>query len=287
MPASRSEFVRVRGLRYHLRRWGDRGKPLLVLGHGFMDASASFDALVQQLLEVCQVLAPDWRGFGHSAWPEDGYWFPDYVADLDLLLAHCADAEAPLWMAGHSMGAQIFSLYAGLRPARVAKLIILDGLFIPDMPADHAAERYRAWLAQLRRPLRAKTYASFESLAERICAQHPRLNPRRALQIAHSWGADDGHSRVRLLADPRHRLNMPGLYREDESMAIWREVLAETLFIDGGRSIARTMISAGQHRARRACFRRHHQLQIADAGHMLHFDAPVETAQAMLDFLGP
>ena len=41
------------------------------------------------------LLAPDWRGFGQSAWAGDGYWFPDYYADLDALLEHLAPSE--LW----------------------------------------------------------------------------------------------------------------------------------------------------------------------------------------------
>src|SRR3546814_7869023 len=88
VPVSQSEFVRIRGLRYHVRRWGDRHKPLLLLGHGFLDASATFDDLAQGLLDVCQVVAPDWRGLGYSEWPVDGYWFADYIADLDALVQH-------------------------------------------------------------------------------------------------------------------------------------------------------------------------------------------------------
>ena len=41
------------------------------------------------------VLAPDWRGFGLSATPQDGYWFADYVADLDALVRALAPDERP------------------------------------------------------------------------------------------------------------------------------------------------------------------------------------------------
>ena len=82
---SRSEFLRVRGLRYHLRRWGDARLPLLFLGHGFLDVSATFEPLVAPLLDRWQVIAPDWRGFGHTEWPQEGYWFHDYVADLEAI----------------------------------------------------------------------------------------------------------------------------------------------------------------------------------------------------------
>ncbi|HET8883444.1 MAG TPA: alpha/beta hydrolase [Solimonas sp.] len=290
MPAppvstSRSEFVRVRGLRYHVRRWGDRRKPMLVLGHGFLDASATFEDLAQGLLDICQIVAPDWRGLGYTEWPADGYWFADYVADLDALVRHYAGNDAAIWLAGHSMGAQVASLYAGLCPERVSKLVLLDGLFSPDTRPEQAVARYRRWLAQLRMPMRAKTYASFAALAERIRVQHPQLSEQRAMFVARGWGAEDGRGRIRLLADPRHRLNMPGLYRVEESMAIWRQISAPTLFVDAERSFGATIISADERQARLACFRDHRYMRIAGAGHMLHFDAPQATAAAIADFL--
>ena len=131
MP-SRSDFLRVRGLRYHLRRWGRPQLPMLFLGHGWLDVSATFEPLAQALSDRWQVVAPDWRGFGHSQWPQDGYWFPDYIADFEAIADHYSPA-APLTLVGHSMGAQIASLYAGLRPQRVQQLVCLDGLFLPDM----------------------------------------------------------------------------------------------------------------------------------------------------------
>jgi pimeloyl-ACP methyl ester carboxylesterase len=285
VPASRSEFVRIRGLRYHVRRWGDPQRPLLVLGHGLLDASATFADLVQPLLGVCQVVAPDWRGLGYTEWPADGYWFPDYVADLDALVDHYAGPDPPIWLVGHSMGAQICSLYAGLRPTRVSKLVVIDGLASPDVPADLAPERYRHWLRQLRRPDRAKTYASFEALAERVRIQHPQLDAGRALFVARGWACEDGRGRVRLLADPRHRLKMPTLYRAAESQAIYRQISADTLFIDGGDSPFMTVLSPEERAARRACFARRAEMAIAGAGHMLHFDQPQQTGERIAEFL--
>lgn len=281
---SRSEFVRVRGLRYHLRRWGDAGKPLLMLGHGLLDASATFEELVQPLLTDCQVIAPDWRGLGYSEWPVDGYWFADYVADLDALVDHCA-GTAPLWLLGHSMGGQIMSLYAGLKPQRVAKLILLDSLLIPDMPSELAPQRLRHWLQQLKEPRAAKTYDSFATLATRIRRQHPQLSDAAALLVAQRWAAADGRGRVRLLADPRHSLNMPGLYRVAESMAVWRQIQASTLFIDGGASPMRQALGTAEMAARRACFSRRREQVLEGVGHMIHFEAPQQAAALILPFL--
>ena len=91
MKLSRSEFVTVRGLRLHVRHWGNEGAPKLFMLHGWMDVAASFQFVVDALAGDWHVIAPDWRGFGHSDRSgADTYWFPDYVADLDALLDSAA-----------------------------------------------------------------------------------------------------------------------------------------------------------------------------------------------------
>jgi pimeloyl-ACP methyl ester carboxylesterase len=281
---SRSEFLPVRGLRYHVRRWGDATAPMIFIGHGWLDVSATFAPLAQALLPQFQVLAPDWRGFGHTQWPQDGYWFPDYVADLDAIVGHYAP-QSPVHLVGHSMGAQIMSLYAGLRPQKVGKLVCLDGLFLPDMPATLAPKRFRGWLDELQDLPQQKTYPSFEELARRVRKQHPQLSEERALFVARCWGQENGHGVISLCADPKHRMRGPGLFRVAESMEIWKQVTAPTLFLDAAGSQFAQAIPAGETRQRRACFREHEVGVVANAGHMLHFDAPVETARRIAAFL--
>ena len=59
---SRSEFIAVRHLQYHVRQWGEPGAPQLFLLHGWMDCSPTFEFVVQALARDWHVLAPDWRG---------------------------------------------------------------------------------------------------------------------------------------------------------------------------------------------------------------------------------
>ncbi|MFM8755694.1 MAG: alpha/beta fold hydrolase, partial [Limnohabitans sp.] len=49
---ARSEFVPVRGLHYHVRRWGPLetcNQPPLLLLHGWMDVSASWQFMIDAL----------------------------------------------------------------------------------------------------------------------------------------------------------------------------------------------------------------------------------------------
>src|SRR4051794_1768262 len=94
MKKSESAFFQVRGLRYHVRRWPAPGARKLVLLHGWMDVSASFQFLVDALSGQWDLYAPDWRGYGLTDWGKaDCYWFPDYIADLDVLLETIEAAE--------------------------------------------------------------------------------------------------------------------------------------------------------------------------------------------------
>ncbi|HUP91689.1 MAG TPA: alpha/beta hydrolase [Solimonas sp.] len=280
---STSEYLPVRGLRYHVRRWGDPAKPKAFLGTGWLDTSATFHHLVQGLLDRFQVLCLDWRGTGHTQWPQDGYWFPDYVGDLEAVLDHYSPGE-PVLLAGHSMGAQVCSLYAGLRPARVKKLVCIDGLFLPDMPSTLAPKRFRFWLDELKNLPQPKQYESFEALAQRVRKQHPQLDQAKALFVARGWGYEDGRGRIGLLADPKHRMRGPGLYHADESLEIWKQVSAPTLFVDAGKSLFGRAIPPEETERRRACFRDRRTVVVPDAGHMLHWDAPEATARLIAEF---
>ena len=77
----------IRGVCYCVTEWGDRNNPMLVMLHGFGDAGATFQFVVDQLQKDWFVIAPDWRGFGNSYLRAESYWFPDYMADLDALLS--------------------------------------------------------------------------------------------------------------------------------------------------------------------------------------------------------
>jgi pimeloyl-ACP methyl ester carboxylesterase len=284
MLPSRSEFLRVRGLRYFIRRWGDPKAPVIFLLHGWLDVSATWQFVAEGLLPKFQVLAPDWRGFGYSEWPQDGYWFQDYVGDFEAIADHYSPKQ-PMKVVGHSMGGQIASLYAGLRPARTEKLVLLDSLFLPDMEMKLAAKRFARWLDELKAPPEQKTYESFAQLAERVRKQHPDLPPERADFVARCWGREDGHGRVSLCADPKHRMGGPGLYHADESVAVWKNITAPTLFVDAGKSAFGKAIPPEEIRRRRACFPGAKELRIESGTHMLHFSAPEETARAIDGFM--
>lgn len=287
MRQSESQYYEIRRLRYHVRRWPQPGAPKLVLLHGWMDVSASFQFLIDALAGRWDAYAPDWRGYGLSDWgASDCYWFPDYLADLDALLDRI-DPKAPINLVGHSLGGNVAALYAGVRPERVARLVNLEGFGLPPTHPDQAPRRYARWLNELRNAPALRPYADFAALAERLQRNNPRLTRARADFLARHWGrqADDGS--VVLRGDPAHKVVNPILYRTDEARACWRQVSAPVLWVEASESEAlkRIGLSAQEQAERRAAFSNLRHVTVPQAGHMLHHDRPEEVARLIEEFL--
>ena len=288
MRHSESHFLQIRGLRYHLRRWRGSGARRMVLLHGWMDVSASFQFLVDALAADWDVLAPDWRGYGLTAWSgSDCYWFPDYVADLDALLREI-QPEGALNLVGHSLGGNVAGLYAGIHPERVAKFVNLEGFGMPATRAEQAPRRYARWMEELRVQPRWRPYASYAELADRLQQNNARLTRERAEFLAGHWGREAPEGGVILRSDPAHKLVNATLYRLDEARACWERATAPVLWVDAAESetLKRMNFSAAEYAERRSAFRNVGYRTVSDSGHMLHHDQPEQLARLIEDFLG-
>jgi pimeloyl-ACP methyl ester carboxylesterase len=276
----------LRGLESCVREWGpEAGLPVFLL-HGWMDSGATWQFVVDALLDQAlpyRLIAPDWRGFGDSAWCAHGYWFPDYLADLEALL----DALAPgkdVVLVGHSMGGNVAGLYAGIRPERVHALALLEGFGLPEHRPEEAPQRYRSWLDQLATSPTLNTPESIEEFAQRLCRRHPRLPLDRARFVAAFWLRQTPEGRLVFRADPRHKIINPIAYRLEEAKSCWRAVTAPCLWLWGEESEFPRRLAADWEE-RKACFRHWEGRSIAEAGHMMHHEQPQAVAQALGEFI--
>ena len=257
----------------------------MVLLHGWMDVSASFQFLVDALSQPWDVYAPDWRGYGLTEWGKsDCYWFPDYIADLDFLLATIGQ---PVHLVGHSLGGNVACMYAGVRPERVHKLVNLEGFGLPSTRPDDAPKRYARWLGELHDRPGFRPYGSFAELAQRLREGNPRLTGERAEFLAQHWGKESGDGKVVLRGDPVHKSVNPVLYRYEEVRACWRRVRAPVLWMDAADTgaLKRLGLDAAQHAERRSHFRDLRYVTVPQAGHMLHHDQPEAVARLVEQFL--
>jgi len=284
-PARHGTTV-IRGLEHHFIRWGpDSDDPVLLL-HGYADCAATFQFLADEIDPALPLLAIDWRGFGGSARSAGGYWFPDYCADLEAMLdAFCP--RGPARIVGHSMGANVAMIYAGARPARVRALVNLEGIGLPRTHPDQAPARLAQWLDELRGSSAAGEYASLAELAGRVAKRNPRLSAEQADFIAACWSEPVAGGGVRLLTDPAHRHVNPYLYRREEMEACWRAITARVLLVVGEASeILMRLGPEGGVDAFKAIVPKLAVERVADAGHMLHHDAPRAIARLVEAFVG-
>jgi pimeloyl-ACP methyl ester carboxylesterase len=287
MKPSDSRYLDIRGLRYHVRSWGPAaGRPVVFL-HGWMDASASFQFVVDALARDWRILAPDWRGEGLTAWVASGtYNYPDYIADLDGLLEALHPGE-PADIVGHSRGGNIASLYAGIRPERVRRVVNIEGFGLRARGADEAPAHYAHWLDQLRASPQARSYAGFAELAGQIRRHNPRLSAAQADFLSRHWGAERPDGQVTLRADPRLSRPTSLFFRLDEMLACWRQVAAPVLWIEATESTNRQRhhISGDDYAARRAALSAARVELVPDAGHMVHLEQPEKLARLIEAFL--
>lgn len=290
MTPSRTEFIPIRGLRTHVRHWGREGAPKLFMVHGWMDVGASFQFVVDSLQGDWHVIALDWRGFGLTERiAGDTYWYPDYLADLECLLDHYAPGEA-VNLLGHSMGGNIASLYAGVRPERIRALINLEGFGLPATQPAQAPGRYAKWLDELKEPPVMRDYADLSEVAARLRKTNPRLPPDRAAFLAKHWSVQNAAGEWEILGDPAHKRTSPLLYQAEEILACWRQITAPVLWVEAAETNMWQWMGPKE-QARIEVDRRLAHLKnvtprmMPDAGHMLHHDQPALLAEMIEAFL--
>ncbi|MDB5999709.1 MAG: alpha/beta hydrolase [Rhizobacter sp.] len=291
---SRSQFIALRGLRYHVRHWGDasmatKQRPPLLMWHGWMDVGASFQFVVDAMAHDRWVIAPDWRGFGLSESPQaQSYWFPDYLADIDALLDTLLP-DQQIDLLGHSMGANATMLYAGVRPERIRRLVNLEGFGMPDAKPEQQPARYARWMDELKNPDPLRRYDSLAAVAERLRKTNPLLPADRAAWLAGHWSRQAEDGLFDILGDAAHKISNPVLYRADEVLACWKRIAAPVLWVEGDRTeLAKwwgDRYSRDEFYARLSVVPQAERHVLSPAGHMLHHDQPQALAERLEAFL--
>ena len=292
---SRSEFVPIRGLQYHVRVWGEpsAGKTPLVLVHGWMDVAASYQFMVDALSHEHYVIAPDWRGYGHSgAGAVDNFWFPDYLADLDFLLDHYAP-QGQVNLVGHSMGGNVVMLYAGVRPQRIRRLVNLEGFGMPATTPDQAPRRFAKWMDELkalhRGEMDLKAYDTAAGVARRLMKTNPRLGPDKANWLAQHWAQETAGGKWLILGAPAHKISNAQLYRVEEVLALYRCISMPVLAVEASDSSLdlwwKGKFTLAQYHERLQAVPQVEIARVEDAGHMMHHDQPAQLASLIERFL--
>ncbi len=287
----RSFRAQGNGISLHVLEWTAElspARPTVLLLHGFQDAGGTWDRVAPTLAaRGHRVLAPDLRGFGDSdrvaADPGGGYYhFPDYVADVARLVD--GEVRGELFVVGHSMGGTVATLFAGTRPERVAKLVLIEGIGPPDHPPEVAPDRMKAWLGDLEKqraaPARTRAPMTEADALARLAMNHPNV-PRDVLatRLPHLTRPEGAGLGWRF--DPLHRTTSPMPFYAATYRAFAARVTCPVLYVSGGSRGFRPPDEA----ARLAAFPNATHVDLPDAGHMVHWTSPEALATSLLDFL--
>ena len=292
---SRTSFIRLRQLNYHVREWGTPrpGQLPLFMVHGWMDVSASFQFVVDAMQQDRHIIAPDWRGFGLTDVGEvDTFWYPDYLADLDALVDHF-QPEGHIDLLGHSMGGTVVSMYAGARPERIRRLINLEGFGLAATKPTQAPSRYAKWLNEVKAArqgeMNLRSYPDSEAVAQRLIKTNSRLSLDKAQWLAQHWAKPNSKGEWEILGHPAHKVINPYLFRVEEMLAIYQSISAPVLNVEASQNDLEKWWQ-GKYKLEEFHERLKHikdiqSVTIQDAGHMMHHDQPFELAQHIEAFL--
>lgn len=289
---SRSEFIPVRNLKYHVQIWGEpcADKIPLVMVHGWMDVAASYQFVVDALRHDHYVIAPDWRGYGQTgSGGADNFWFPDYLADLDFLLDHYAPGT-PVNLIGHSMGGNVVMQYAGVRPERIRRLINLEGFGMPATEACEAPARFAKWMDELKKlhqgELSLKAYDCADGVARRLMKTNPRLSFDKANWLARHWASENEQGQWQILGDAAHKVVSAQIYRVEEVLALYQRISMPTLAVEASSSSLEAWwkgkYTLAEYHERLKALPQVEIATIDEAGHMMHHDQP-EVLAALIE----
>lgn len=149
--------VQAGGVELAYRLWPGRG-PAIVAIHGLTASHVNFIGIAERLAGRRSLMAFDLRGRGLSDKPPSGYGMQQHARDIAAAMRSLQLGRSVV--IGHSMGAYIGTALAAEFPDLVAGLVMLDGGYLLDPPADFDPDQL---LDALLKPQIERLRTSYES----------------------------------------------------------------------------------------------------------------------------
>jgi len=128
------------GMRLHYVTAGD-GPRTIVLLHGFPQTWWEWRHLIPALVEAgFRVVAPDYRGAGHSWRTAGGYDKRTMAADIHRLIGEHLRIAHPVALVGHDIGLMVAYAHAQAYRSDVSHLVVVDA----PLPGTTAFDRLRS-----------------------------------------------------------------------------------------------------------------------------------------------
>jgi pimeloyl-ACP methyl ester carboxylesterase len=280
--APEGRYYRSQGLRLHFTDWSNPSAPPLILIHGGLDHSRSWDHLAQALRATFHVVAPDLRGHGESDWATgSSYSLADHVYDLTRLVKFAGFGKVTI--IGHSMGGMVSLTFAGAFPDKVSRLVVLDGVTnFPARKVKPADVRIADWVGDLDKFAQPKIhlYPSVADGAKRILTRNRRLTREQAMHLANHGLKRNVDGTYSWKFDPYLRVRAPYRLSLEDHIGLWSRIACPTLLVSGSESFLPDPATAGVMKH----FENAELARIEGAGHWLQHDKPDEVLDLLKNF---
>jgi len=121
--------IPIDGLSIFYREAGPKDAPTILLLHGLPSSSRMFEPLFVRLSDQYHLVAPDYPGFGHSAWPDPkkfAYTFDHYAEIMNHFTEKLGLKRFTLYMQDY--GGPVGFRMALMHPDRIEALIVQDAV---------------------------------------------------------------------------------------------------------------------------------------------------------------
>ncbi len=282
-----SHFFHSHRLKLQLWDYGGEGKPPLILTHGGLDHARNWDFAADVLTRHYHVYAWDLRGHGNSQWaPGAAYAIAEHVLDLAALVDIVSQrGQIPVRLIGHSLGGIVSTIYTGLYPERILKLVNIEGWGPPPNSKVFRppSERLRHWIEQVRagEQKESRTYPNLEAAVGRMKEANQHLSELQARHLTvhgTNWNADGS---MVWKFDNFARIFPPYGQRMDEMQEVLGHIQCPVLLFWGTESWA----SDPETDPRVAAIPNRQVVKVRNAGHWLHHDQLTQFLDHSIAFL--
>ncbi|MHB8355100.1 MAG: alpha/beta fold hydrolase [Vulcanimicrobiaceae bacterium] len=138
-------FVELQGYRFHIRTYGDKNLPPVVVVHGGPGGDSKYLYPIQDLAKNHHVVFYDQRGTGLSPRVEKkSLTLQSSLDDLHLVVSHYG-GNGQVKLIGHSWGAMLVVGYLGRHPERVSHAVVVEPGLLNPISAEAFVRRFKAY----------------------------------------------------------------------------------------------------------------------------------------------
>lgn len=275
----KSATITIPGFTIAYKAWGNPAHPPMIALHGWLDNANSFALLAPFLQEQFYLIAIDLPGHGYSSHLPEGcyYHFSDGI--FTILQIINALGYNQFHLLGHSMGACLASLIAGVIPNQVLSMVLLEGLgpfSAPDTTCCEQLTKFSLLLKEHNRPIRP-----YHSLEQATFARAKRgYLSQELVEILAQRGLEEKDRLFYWRHDRRLLFASPLRMTEVQVLSCLEQIRCQSCLIwalngfDFDNKIMQN----------RAATIKNLQIYHLQGGHHIHMEQPDTVAQCLADF---